>query len=146
MRKSIITALTFAVSLPALADTLPVNPAVTPSNIDETICVSGYSHSVRPPYEVTNAIKHELIRQSGLPSEAIHDFTLDHAIPISVGGAPDDIRNLKLEPKIESKTKDRIEFCIYRAVCEHRVGLREAQAAIWSDWRKAKGLCGGRYD
>ena len=33
-----------------------VDPAVTPDNIDATICVSGYARSVRPPYSVTGAI------------------------------------------------------------------------------------------
>lgn len=117
-------------------ESLPVNPEVTPDNIDQTICVSGYSHSIRPPSQVTNAIKKQLLDQAGIPRWQIHDYVLDHIIPISSGGAPDDPRNLRLEPREESFLKDRSENRSHDLVCTHRLSLREAQQIMWSNWRK----------
>jgi hypothetical protein len=126
-----------ALSRPTFAnETLPVNPAVTPDNVMETICVSGYSHSIRPPSQVTNAIKKQLLDEAGIPREFIHDYVLDHVIPISSGGAPDDIRNLRLEPREESFLKDRAENRSHDLICTGRLGLREAQAAMWHNWRR----------
>lgn len=120
----------------AAAQSLPVSPYVTPQNVQSTICVSGYSHSVRPPAQVTNAIKKQLLDEAGIPRERIHDFVLDHIIPISSGGAPDDPRNLKLEDREESFLKDRAENRSHDLICTGRLGLREAQATMWRDWRK----------
>ena len=99
-----------AFSSPSLAsERLPVNPNVRPDNVMETICVTGYSKSIRPPAQVTNEIKKKLLDDAGIPRQYIHDYVLDHVIPISSGGAPDDIRNLRLEPREESFLKDRAE-------------------------------------
>jgi hypothetical protein len=115
---------------------LPTNPDVTPDNIATTICVSGYSHTVRPPSQVTGAIKRRLLSDAGLPPDMVHDFILDHIIPISVGGSPDDPRNMVLQPKAEASLKDRAENRAHSLVCTHRLDLRQAQQTMWSDWRR----------
>ena len=125
-----------SVSMAPGAETLPVNPNVTPENIDLTICVKGFSHSIRPPWQFTNSIKHRLLDEAGIPSEAIHEYVLDHVINIAIGGAPDDPRNLRLQPREESLQKDRAENRAHDLVCTHRLGLREAQRIMWSDWRR----------
>jgi hypothetical protein len=117
-------------------ESLPTNPDVTPENVDQTICVTGYSHGIRPPSQVTNAIKKQLLDQAGIPRWQIHDYVLDHVIPLSSGGSPDDPRNLRLEPREESFLKDRAENRSHDLICTHHLNLREAQQMMWNDWRK----------
>ena len=84
-------------SAPALAADLPLNPAVTQPTIGETICVPGWTKTVRPPARYTARIKIKLIRELELPEELLTDFELDHRIPLALGGSPDDPRNLELQ-------------------------------------------------
>jgi len=42
-----------------------MDPRVTQSNIRDTICRRGYTATVRPPFEYTNAMKHHLMRVYG---------------------------------------------------------------------------------
>ena len=86
---------------------LPVDPNVTQETIYSTICVSGYSRTVRPPQAYTQQIKQMRLREAGLPPEAASEYELDHIISISSGGAPSDPRNLKLQPWPIAKQKDR---------------------------------------
>jgi hypothetical protein len=70
------------------------------------------------------------------------DFELDHRIPLVLGGAPSDPRNLELQPWDEAGEKDHIEACLARAVCAGAIPLDEARRLIWSDWREAgKAFC-----
>lgn len=113
-----------------------VDPAVTPENINATICVSGYARSVRPSYNFTGAIKRQLMR-SEHPGERYAGYELDHLIPLALGGAPADRRNLWLEPwtgDVNASDKDALEFVLWRLVCRHEVPLRMAQRAIAQDW------------
>ncbi len=127
-------------SNPAKAE-IPTNPAVTQDTIQSTICVSGYTKTVRPPVSYTNQIKKHRIIEMGLPLELISDFQLDHRIPLSLGGAPTDLRNLVLEDYSEAHDKDEVERCLPKAVCSGAITLTAAQTAIWNDWRKAASLC-----
>jgi hypothetical protein len=69
---------------------------VTQANIDQTICVSGYTTTVRPPESVTEAVKVRAMAAYGLAG--LGSYELDHLIPLELGGAPADIRNLWPEP------------------------------------------------
>jgi hypothetical protein len=62
------------------------DPAVTQDNIDSTICVSGYTKTVRPPTSVTNPIKLERMQAYGF-TDSKSNYELDHLIPLEVGGA-----------------------------------------------------------
>lgn len=120
---------------------LPLNPAVTPATIATTICAPGWSRKVRPAYSVSHAIKLAKLRAAGLAPSDISRFELDHRIPISLGGAPADPRNLDLEPWAEADRKDDAESCLAAAVCDGRLGLTKAQETIWRDWRAAARMC-----
>ncbi len=128
----------------AHAANLPLNPDVTQENIDETICVRGWTKTVRPPLEVTNAIKLRKLRERGLTEADKSRFELDHVIPLALGGAPDDPRNLRLEPWPEADRKDGVEACLAHAVCAGRIPLNEARRRIWKDWRAAGKACDAR--
>jgi hypothetical protein len=42
-----------------------VNPAVTQANIDSTICVRGWTRTVRPPERYTESLKRQQMREYG---------------------------------------------------------------------------------
>lgn len=80
----------------ALAASLALNPDVSQSTIQQTICVKGYSATVRPSTSYTNPIKYRLMQQEGIPESDASDWALDHRIPISLGGHPRSLGNLQL--------------------------------------------------
>jgi hypothetical protein len=56
-------------------------------------------------------------------------------VPLSLGGAPEDLRNVWPEPKAEAKRKDEVEDALLEAVCyRHTMTLAAAQAAIARNW------------
>ncbi|VXD01672.1 hypothetical protein SPHINGOT1_340060 [Sphingomonas sp. T1] len=74
------------------------------------------------------------------PGEAFADYELDHLIPISLGGAPLDLRDLWLQPRrgqANAADKNALAYVLWRLVCERRVPLRTAQQVIRHDWTKA---------
>jgi hypothetical protein len=116
-----------------------VDPNVSPSNVDTTICVSGYARSVRPAYSITGSIKRRLMRAQH-PGERFAGYELDHLVPLSLGGAPANPDNLWLEPwtgPMNATEKDALEFVLWRLVCSHEVALRTAQRAIAENWIEA---------
>jgi hypothetical protein len=74
-----------------------VNPEVTQGAIDRTICVRGWTRTVRPPQNYTYALKRQQI--AGYADRRAADYEEDHLIPLSLGGAPYDPRNLWPEPR-----------------------------------------------
>jgi hypothetical protein len=116
-----------------------IDPNVTQANIDTTICVRGWTRMVRPPEAYTEDLKRRQIREYGYTDHYLSDFEEDHLIPLEIGGAPADIRNLWPEPHVASggwgsRRKDYLENLLRRLVCERRVPLAEAQQAIARDW------------
>ena len=113
-----------------------IDRGVTQANIETTICRPGYARSVRPEYEITGPIKRRLMNAEH-PNESMADYELDHLIPISLGGAPLDRRDLWLQPRRGPATagdKNVLAYVLWRLVCERRVPLARAQAAIRTDW------------
>jgi hypothetical protein len=119
---------------------LPVNPAVTQATIQNTICQTGWTKTVRPAGSTTNRIKIEKLRQAGLTEADKSRFELDHLIPLALGGATLE-GNLALEPWPEATKKDVVEVCLSAMVCEGKIPLKLAQQAIWEDWQAAGKLC-----
>ena len=121
----------------ASAQDLPINPAVTQATIDQTICVPGWTKTVRPSARYAARIKIKVIRELELPEELLNAFELDHRIPLALGGAPSTPTNLELQPWDEAGEKDAVEACLSRAVCAGKIALDEARRRIWGDWRHA---------
>ena len=126
---------------PAFANEVPLNPAVTQATIDRTICKPGWTEAVRPPFRVMDQIKRDKLRAAGWTDADKNRFALDYIIPLSLGGGPDDPKNLRLEPENELVERKALEACLPRLVCERRLMLDEVRKAIWRDWRAALGLC-----
>jgi hypothetical protein len=115
------------------------NPAVTPATIHSTICVPGYSSSVRPSESDTEALKYRQL-DSGYTlrgDTSARDYEEDHLIPLEVGGSPTSVRNLWPEPwdvTWNAGRKDRLENVMHELVCSGRVGLRAAQRVFATNW------------
>ena len=125
--------------LPPPATPGAVDPLITQGNIGTTICRPGYARSVRPAHAVTEPIKRRLMDVQH-PGELMADYELDHLIPISLGGAPLDLRDLWLQPRrgrASAADKNALAYVLWRLVCEQRVPLRTAQEAMRLDWTKA---------
>jgi hypothetical protein len=112
-----------------------VDAEVTQDNIQETICVTGYTTRVRPPTGFTNRLKRELMEENKLPGEP-SDYELDHVIPLELGGCGDCLTNLWMEPLTHpgAHEKDRVENYLHRAVCDGQITLADAQMAVAQDW------------
>jgi hypothetical protein len=103
-----------------------LNPAVTQATISVTICRRGWTRTVRPPVDYTNALKRRGLQQYQLrgPPSA---FQEDHLISLELGGDPLDPRNLWPEPYPRAAEVDRIENDLNRRVCDGSLTLAEAQ-------------------
>jgi hypothetical protein len=117
-----------------------LNPDVHQETIQQTICVSGYTASVRPSTTYTNGVKLKLLREQGLPQETTKEYELDHHIPLALGGHPRNPRNLILQRwdgPDGAKAKDRLEVRLQKLVCAGKVSLGIAQRDIYLDWQGA---------
>ncbi|NEM90810.1 hypothetical protein [Galbitalea soli] len=115
------------------------NPAVTQATIGSTICVSGWTATVRPPSSVTTAIKVQQLA-SGYAfhgDTSTSDYEEDHLISLELGGSPSSVANLWPEPyaaREGARAKDALENRLHVLVCETRVSLLTAQKAIADNW------------
>ena len=103
-----------------------LNPEVTQATIGSTICVSGWTRTVRPPVEYTNALKAKQMRAYG-ETGALSSYQEDHLISLELGGHPTDPRNLWPEPYPRAAEVDGIENELNDKVCSGRLSLAEAQ-------------------
>ncbi|MGA7800301.1 MAG: hypothetical protein WCC36_05780 [Gammaproteobacteria bacterium] len=113
------------------------NPAVTQSDIGETICRHGYTRVIRPPEHYTERLKRRQLSEYGYRDQHIWHYEEDHLVPLEVGGNPADPRNLWPEPRYgrwNARRKDRLENTIHRLVCSGRLNLRQGQAIFEHNW------------
>jgi hypothetical protein len=126
--------------------------AVTSATDTSRICphVDPALEAARP----TSAEKAANYRAYGLAYPQPHGaYEDDHLVPIELGGAPDDPKNLwperndtpdpgamahfHLNPAFIENSKDLVEDILHRDVCAGLVPLSVAQQAIAADWRQA---------
>ena len=116
--------------------------AVSPENISSTICVSGYTATVRPSSSYTTALKRAQLA-TGYAKRgdmSTSDYEEDHLISLELGGDPRAEANLWPEPyfgRWNARVKDRLENFLHRVVCNHQLGLRDAQRQEATDWKGA---------
>lgn len=135
-----------------------VTPSVTPANVKTTICVPGYTATVRPSVSYTNTVKALLAGGDETAARAcvgaaylrlkdwrkavqscaqtlpvandpalLAQYELDHKVPLAVGGHPESLHNLWLQPWPQARKKDVIESDIHDQVCKQSLPLRKAQ-------------------
>jgi hypothetical protein len=116
-----------------------INPAVTAATLRTTICKAGWTATVRPPVSITNKEKRASMQAYGDGSRT-SSFEYDHLVPLELGGAVNDARNLWPEPDYPVRSgfylnpKDRLERTLNRRVCAGTMSLAQAQRAIAIDW------------
>jgi hypothetical protein len=103
------------------------NPDVTQETIHDTVCKSGWTRTVRPPTEYTNALKLEQMQAYHRAGTAA-DYQEDHLISLELGGDPTDPRNLWPEPVDRAEEVDTsVEDALNQQVCSGEISLDEAQ-------------------
>jgi hypothetical protein len=82
------------------------------------------------------------IRSYGLRASA-STLEYDHLVPLELGGAVNDPRNLWPEPDYPARAgfylnpKDHLERALNRLVCRGRMSLARAQLLVAGDWASA---------
>jgi hypothetical protein len=114
-----------------------ISPAVTQANIDSTICRSGYTDRVRPPESVTEHEKEASLAAYG-DNGPLHLYEYDHLVPLELGGASNDPRNLWPDPGASPNPKDEVENRLRELVCSRQVSLAFAQSLIARNWVAAQ--------
>ena len=115
------------------------SPLVTQANIASTICVVGYTKTIRPPVSYTTPLKYKQL-DSGYNlygDRAARDYEEDHLIPLEVGGDPTDVKNLWPEPRLivwGTSKKDELENKLHLLVCAHQISLKAAQQVFTTNW------------
>jgi hypothetical protein len=103
-----------------------LNPDATQANINATICVQGWTKTIRPPTSYTNALKRKQMREYGVGGSPT-DYQEDHLISLELGGHPTDPRNLWPEPYPRASEVDSIENDLNAQVCSGDLSLESAQ-------------------
>jgi hypothetical protein len=134
------TLMALAASWPSLAiaddQRGALDPRVTQNNIQQTICRRGWVRSVRPSAEFSNSVKRWTMVEQGWENPA--DVELDHIVPLELGGAARDLKNLWLQPSRGAwnvRCKDALAVELSKAVCKGDAKLAAAQDEIRRDWR-----------
>ena len=102
------------------------NPDVTQATIRRTICVRGWTATVRPPASYTSQLKVQQLAEFHLPGPP-SAYQEDHLISLEIGGNPTDPRNLWPEPYPRAAQVDKIENQLNAAVCSGKLTLAKAQ-------------------
>jgi Protein of unknown function (DUF3761) len=116
-----------------------INPTVTQATIGRTICVTGWTSTIRPSSSVTTSLKVAQLA-SGYTYKgdtATGDYEEDHLISLELGGAPSAEANLWPEPYNSpegARVKDVVENKLHTLICSHTITLATAQRAIASNW------------
>ena len=103
-----------------------LNPDVTQETIGATICVHGWTRTVRPPTSYTSRLKLEQMAaygETGSPS----DYQEDHLISLELGGHPTDPGQPLARAVPTRGEVDRIENELNDKVCSGELTLAEAQ-------------------
>jgi hypothetical protein len=82
-------------------------------------------------------MKKQSILDYGLADRKLGDYEYDHLIPLEIGGAPEDTKNLWPEPDKglwSSLVKDKLENKLNQLVCDGQLPLVTAQQAMASNW------------
>lgn len=109
------------------------NPAVTQETLAATVCVHGWTATVRPPTSFTDKLRNALTPVGFKPL----DGELDHDESIEDGGAPADPKNLTwmiYKDRYGARVKDVLETKLHRLVCAGTITLAEDRSALRGNW------------
>jgi hypothetical protein len=103
-----------------------LNGDVSQATIGSTICVRGWTRTIRPSSTYTNELKLTQMREYAAPGSP-HDYQEDHLISLELGGDAVDPRNLWPQPRPWADHVDTTENDLNDLVCAGRLSLAEAQ-------------------
>lgn len=110
-----------------------LNSDVTQATISTTICVPGWTKTVRPSSSYTSSLKKA--QTAKLPDPDPRHYEEDHRIPLELGGSPREPRNLIPQLWDAAHMKDKDENALRRAVCAGSLTLDAAQRQMWRKWK-----------
>ena len=108
------------------------SPAVTQANIKTTVCVSGYTATVRAVNEST---KKAVLKRDGKTQTGCCE--VDHFVSLELGGSNNPDKNLWAQPysgRYGARVKDVVETALKRQICSGKMTLDAARSCITSDW------------
>jgi hypothetical protein len=115
------------------------NVDVTPASINSTICVKGWTATIRPPSTYTTGLKKQQLATGYTLNgdTTTGDYEEDHLISLELGGSPKSPLNLWPEPYSApdgARVKDQLENKLREMVCAGTIQLATAQQAIAGNW------------
>lgn len=110
-----------------------LTPGVVATRDVAAICQAGFAGDARSERPVTVKLRNQVLESYGIPKNA-KGYTLDHVIPIELGGATNDARNLYPGEPTNQRAKDKVENAMHRAVCEGGLALWKAQGCMSLNW------------
>ena len=115
------------------------NPSVTQATIHRTICVSGWTSTIRPPSSYTTGLKQSQLATGYAyrGDRVTSHYEEDHLVSLELGGSPTAVANLWPEPygpALGAHKKDTVENTLHALVCSGALSLKSAQQAIASNW------------
>jgi len=119
-----------------------LNPAVTPQTLQQTVCVPAYAASVTPTAAADRSTMLEMMQRAGIDQALSGTYVLDRRVPVALGGHPTQAGNLQLLEwggAYGEQRKQALERRLLLMVCEGKLSLGAAQAAIYPDWGPAYG-------
>ncbi len=136
----LFAALAFAGDLPdARLTPGAVNPNLSDAQFYDLCRQPDWTRAFRPPVWFTGSLKRkQLAAGYGGATQADPDlYEEDHLIPLCLGGAPRDERNLW--PQLwagewGAHKKDTLEKWLCRRACAHEIDLAQARREIAADW------------
>lgn len=119
-----------AVAPPSAAGEVPagmLNPAVTDATVATTICMAGYSKTIRPASSYTESLRARLLAAYGLAPGT--EVELDHVVSLAAGGAPR-LPNIYPELIAQAKADDVVENRVHSFICSGRLTLAAGQRQL----------------
>jgi hypothetical protein len=102
---------------------------VKQSTLASTVCVPGWTKTIRPPASYTTALKEQQLAAWGYADQSPTHYEEDHLISLELGGAPRAKNNLWPEPRSQAKKSDPRENAWHKQVCAGTLTVTQAQKA-----------------
>jgi hypothetical protein len=101
---------------------------VKQATIGSTICVSGWTKTIRPSASYTTALKKQQLAAWHYADQNPSHYEEDHLISLELGGAPWSKKNLWPEPHAQSSKSDPRENAWHKLLCNGTLTLKQARA------------------
>jgi hypothetical protein len=101
---------------------------VNQATISSTVCVKGWTKSIRPPASYTSPLKKQQLAERDYTDRTPAHYEEDHLISLELGGAPYSKKDLWPEPWSQAHKSDPRENAWHMALCSGTLTLKQARA------------------